>query len=57
MISIELTKDEAEIICDFIEDEQNSGIYEGYWSKDQRGVLDEVLFKVKVALKKARCYE
>ena len=51
MITIELTKEEAEIICDFIEDEQNSGSYEQYWSEDQRKALDEVLYKVKVGLK------
>lgn len=55
MISIELTKDEACGLCDLLEDEQNSGSYEQYWSKDQREVLDEVLYKVKVALKKAGC--
>ena len=51
MITIELTKEESEIICDFIEDEQNSGSYEQYWSEDQRKALDEVLYKVKVGLR------
>ena len=55
MISIELTKDEACDLCDLIEDEQNCIGYEQYWSKDQREELDEVLFKVKGALKKAEC--
>lgn len=50
-IVIELTEDEAETLCDFMEDEQNNGEYEHYWSANQREALDEVLYKLKCGLK------
>ena len=44
---ITLTDEEASLLCAMIEDEQNSGEYEQCWMKDQREMLDEILYKLK----------
>lgn len=50
MVVVNLTEDEAGMLCDLIEDEQGSNEYEHYWNEEQKKVFDEVLYKVKCGL-------
>ena len=44
---ITLSDAEATILCELIEDEQNSVGYEQYWTEDQRELFDEIVWKLK----------
>ena len=46
-MTITLSDDEATILCALIEDEQNCGGYEQYWTEDQRKLFDEIIWKLK----------
>ncbi len=50
MLFVELTEEEARMLCEFIEDEQTNGEYEHYWSEEYRKAFDEVLYKLNKAL-------
>ena len=46
-MTITLTDEEATLLCELIEDEQNSCGYEQYWTKEQREAFDEITYKLK----------
>jgi len=46
-MTINLTNEEAELICDLITEEQMDSEYEHYWDKNQRALFDEIVYKIK----------